>query len=548
MGKRKATNADHPVAVIDAETDPFLAGRAPSPFLFGFFDGNRFLYWWGPDCVERLVHFLRQLPPTVVYAHNGGKFDFMFLLDALENPIQVIGGRIAKAKIGRCELRDSWSILPFALDQFDKGEIDYAKFESEVRDSHRSGILEYLQRDCRSLWTLVTAFRGRFGERLTVGSSAIAELRSRHELETGSLSHDRHFRQFYFGGRVQCFETGHLHGNWSLLDVNSMYPYVMSERWHPHGRNYSEFEHKDAIRFVVRGKYPWFGILRAPALGAFPVRDEKTGKLEFPATGERRTFFITSHEWAAARYCGLIDPSARFEKVWQCENRIRFDRFVKDLYEERIEHRNSGRRALELGAKFVLNSAYGKFAQNPENFEEFHIRRPGDPVPHDDARGGGPWAIHADYGASRGEIWSRPVQPDGRGFFDVATAASITGAARAVLMRAIHAARRPLYCDTDSLVCEAPGPGMDLGDALGAWKIEATAGEAIIAARKLYSLWDGERCVKSSAKGIQKAELTKSNWRDLIRGVELEIANSAPCMNISGKVTFTRRKVRYVSA
>jgi hypothetical protein len=50
-------------------------------------------------------------------------------------------------------------------------------------------------------------------------------------------------------------------------------------------------------------------------------------------------------------------------------------------------------------------------------------------------------------------IWERP-SPRRGGFYNIATAASITGAARANLLRNLSLSDRPIYCDTDSIICE----------------------------------------------------------------------------------------------
>ena len=38
------------IAVIDFETDPFEHGIVPRPFAAGFYDGSRYLQFWGDDC------------------------------------------------------------------------------------------------------------------------------------------------------------------------------------------------------------------------------------------------------------------------------------------------------------------------------------------------------------------------------------------------------------------------------------------------------------------------------------------------------------------
>jgi hypothetical protein len=523
-------------AVIDAETDPFLHNRVPRPFAFGYFDGNEFSPFWGDDCVDAVVAYIRKKKPAYCYAHHGGKFDFMFLLPYLENPIRIINGRIAEARIGGTILRDSWCILPFALAQFDKGEVDYEIFEREQRDTpeNKRTILNYLRRDCTSLHALIAAFRNRFGTKLTVASTAMGELRARHEYPNCGPDHDKRFRAFYFGGRVECFRPGKSRGKLKLYDVNSMYPHVMREFWHPRGAKYSRFDGEDFWSQVYGKSNCYFLTVTCRSMGVF-ARREKDGRLGFPRC--EGTFQTTGHEFEEALRLGLIDRIGRLE-AWQCEDRIKFDSFVDDFYRERLSHKGSNR-ALELACKTVLNSAYGKFAQNPRTHTDFHIRRPTEPFPA--AEDG--WEVACDY-AGLGEIWERPVHPDRQRFYDVAIAASITGAARSVLMCAIHRSNRPIYCDTDSLICEdLPGELVHASD-LGKWKCEAEFSEVFVGGKKLYACYKGKQLIKSSAKGIQKKELTKADWRNLIRGVEIESFNPAPNFKLDGSARFTTRRIR----
>jgi hypothetical protein len=75
------------LAVIDAETDPFRYGRKPEAFAWGFYDGETYVDFWGADSTLKLMNYIAALrEPHVIYAHNGGKFDFFYLLPWGRNP------------------------------------------------------------------------------------------------------------------------------------------------------------------------------------------------------------------------------------------------------------------------------------------------------------------------------------------------------------------------------------------------------------------------------------------------------------------------------
>ena len=109
---------------------------------------------------------------------------------------------------------------------------------------------------------------------------------------------------------------------------------------------------------------------------------------------------------------------------------------------------------------------------------------------------------------------------------DVAIAASITSAARAVLMRALHHAVRPIYCDTDSIICESMGEGADIGSELGQWKLEHEGIYKIaVAAKKVYAFWYEEGSKKKSyvrAKGLSKNVTVYDETNDNYESAEVD--------------------------
>lgn len=522
------------VAVIDYETDPFLYGRIPKPFVAGFYEWEiGYKYFWGRDCVLDLLGFLESInTPLQIYAHNGGKFDFFLMLEHLENPVKIINGRIVRATLGKHILQDSYAILPIPLKLFEKDEIDYAKMEEDSREANKEEILAYLKKDCTALYALVDRFRERFGDRLTIGGTAIKKLRELHPFDSQRKSHDEKLRPFYFGGRVEAFETGILTGDFRVYDVNSMYPHVMRDCVHPTGGRY-----RSAYSGILDKKGRISGFADCPVyfakiycqqMGAFPVR-VKNRPLDFSVPeGE---FFVTSHELKAAVETGRVQ-NVKVLYVTAPEQTIQFRDYV-DLYSaEKVAAKKAGDKAGEIFAKLLLNSAYGKFGQNPEHYFDYQITGAEDDIPDNEE-----WEL---YFAAVGKpsIWRK--QSASQAFYDVATAASITGAARAVLMRAISAARRPVYCDTDSIICESLD--LPLHDSeLGKWKLEASGDRIAIAGKKLYALKDGRKHVKSASKG---ARLTGQDIFDICKGKTIHWHNDAPSFSLANGVSFVDRKIQ----
>lgn len=568
------------LAVIDAETDPFLVGRVPHPFAWGFYDGETYVQFWGEDATQQLVDYiLSRRDPLIIYAHNGGKFDFFFLMPfgVIQNPALIINGRIVKAQAFDIhEVRDSYAILPVPLKKItdsvvgNKKDIEYEKMEKGVREQHKQEILDYLKQDCVVLYNIVQKFRDRYADKLTVGAMAISELEKFHPVSRQNQSHDIQFRPFYYGGRVQCFEKGEIVAppgkRFKIYDVNSMYPAVMKNFQHPSGGNYVRLGEDD-----VKGKFdkrtgvikgfngPYFMRFIGHNDGALPRRNDETGILEFDC--KHGEFFACSHEIRAACELGLIKVEKILAVYYPC-NFLSFGEFVDHYIAEKILGQKQGNEANTLFAKFTLNSAYGKFGSNANEFKEWYIYdsqgtweeheafeawRASHPI----IKGGkdgkavslGAELVHME---GRFEIWQAP-SPSDRGFFDVAVASSITSAARSVLLRAIHGSTRPLYCDTDSLICEEIGGVIVDDHELGAWKCEGTTDRIYIAGKKMYSCMldqlgkDGKPKNKLASKG---AQLTHADMIRLCQGETVRWESYAPNFKFDGSTKFVARNIR----
>lgn len=517
-------------ATLDFETDPFSFGAEIAPFCAGFFDGKEYRDFWGDDCMVKLVEFLHTLKePLYIYAHNGGKFDFMFLLAAgmLENPIKVIHGRIVSAKIGIHTLRDSFSILPVPLSAHKKDDFDYAKMRRSERDKHKNDILHYLAKDCEYLYEFVGEFIARFGIKLTAPSMAYGELKKIAPQQQTGESFDAYFRQFYFGGRVECFKKGVINAPIKVFDVNSMYPHVMKTFQHPGSPSFVHTKTRPGGDGKLPGRLAdkvYFAKISAVSDGALPIRGKEG--LSFPASKRPSEFFACSHEIQAGIETGRL-KNIKYIDVRYFTRTQNFADFVDAFFAERLEAKRLGDKSRDLLGKLVLNSASGKFGMNPREFYDYTI------VDGDCPGDGELYASYGDF-----SVWRKPA-PVSR-FNNVAIAASITSGARATLLRGIHSATGLLYCDTDSLICgelDAPKSASQLG----AWKEEATASMAAIGGKKMYALFDdaGE-CVKMASKGVR---LSPAQILDVCQGSAVTYRKESPALSIKGGQRYIERQV-----
>lgn len=527
------------IAVVDTETDPFESGLIVKPFTLGFFDGNSYVDFWGDDCVEQFFEYLATLTAQgdeyIIYAHNGGKFDFFFFLKYLDKQTSplIMNSRLVKIYFAGQEFRDSFAIIPQALGSYQKDEIDYNKFKRNVREKHKQEILAYQRSDCYYTYELISGFHNMFGDKITIASASLPMLRSFTGFETMREGQDKRFREFYYGGRNQCFETGLLkprHGNkFYLYDRNSMYPAVMRDDLHP-------ISNKATLQRNIDEKTD-FAYIDAFNFGALPTRDEKGG-LDF--TIKRGKFYATIHEIRA----GLETGTLKINKVlhaWAFDRKASFTEFVEHFYALRNVAKEEGDLVRNILYKLVLNSSYGKFALNPRKFKQYSLTIDEIPTPQHSPENPDGWKLEAYTGSIY--IWSRP-SPRKMGFFNVATAASITGAARANLLRNIALAKRPIYCDTDSIICEGFAGELD-DKALGAWALEATGDRVAIAGKKMYALYNeneltANQAIKKASKGVR---LELQDIVNVCNGNEIIYRNPVPTFNLDGSADFVDRRI-----
>jgi len=524
---------------IDCETDPFRHRRLPEPFVWGIYDGAFFTKL---DTTEQLVNYLCK-KPVLAYAHNGGKFDFHFLLEYINlyDRLSVINGRLVSAKIGECELRDSWNILPVPLATYMKTEIDYRIFEKPQRakPENYERIVLYLKDDCVFLHNLITDFETSMGRHLTMASACMASWKdiSGRKPPNSTKEYFYKFSPWYYGGRVQCFRKGVLEGPYQVVDIRSAYPKAMCSE-QPYGLDYvenvdpSDYSDTSLVSVIARSS------------GALPWRDER-GIMRFPADHEERLFHVTGHELRAGLATGTVNV-IDFLKCYDWPEKISFKPYIDYHFALKEEGRSTGNKGIYTVHKHAMTDLYGKFGSNPDNYGNYIA------VPFDELEQASTDGYEFDGILGPHALLRAPLEEQQENYFNVATASSITGQVRAKLWRAICGSEDTVYCDTDCIV--ARQANVDLGTDLGQWELEGTAERAYIGGKKLYLL-EGDFGIdkatgkrkrhKRASKGVQ---LPPSKLKKVAAGETVLWKSPAPTYSILRRPdrikSFQRRKVR----
>ena len=514
-------------AVADSETDPFEHGRVPEPFIWGLFDGRNYYEFSSTD--EFVTHIKDR--PYDLYAHNGGKYDWHFLLSHIEpgTECRVISGRIVELRMGQSRLLDSYSLLPTSLAAFEKMEFDYWKLERQHRDEYMGEIREYLRSDCENLYRYLGEYFKAYPKALTLAGAAFKvwqQMTGTRPPRTGPGFFEE-FHPYYYGGRVECFERGVITGPLKIIDINSAYPTAMKQR-HPWGNEYTSTPYKMPPDSEVERS---FLVIDGVSHGAFPVRQDDGG-IRFPH-GEGR-FYVTGHEYVAAIETGTFElKNPVMSTVF--EDSIDFSEYVDHFYDLKLQAEREGDKNTRLFAKLFMNSLYGKFAANPGRYKRWVIDDWKSMTRERDRAG---WDFECDIGHGL-RVYSVPLEEEQRRYYNVATAASITGWVRSFMWRSLNEVERPVYCDTDSIICADTG-SLRLGDGLGEWDLEGVADRVSIAGKKVYCARLVDGTTKTACKG---ARISATAIERVARGETVTYRSEAPTFSLTRGTNFVTREI-----
>ena len=412
--------------------------------------------------------------------------------EGLYYAIEVIFYKKGK-NIKKVTFYDSMKLLPMSVEKIadsfhlpiKKGRIDYdahndLPYGSPLTQEEK----EYIINDVQIVAYAIGYFQSQGLDRITIGSCAMSE----YKKLIGQRAFDRYFpvlhhhddiKQSYRGGftYVNPKFAGKTLGNGVVLDVNSLFPWVMRTKLLPHG-----------TPIFFRGKYEPDELYPLYTQMFTCEFELKPGKI--PTIQDRRfgSTYITSSNDEQMTLCLNSVDLALFLENYEITNPIwhngwkfmgstgLFDEYVDKWSDAKIEARKVENWGLYMIAKLFLNSLYGKFGTS-------RTRR--SKIPYMD----GDVVAYKD---------TDPEQTDG---VYVAMASFITSYAREKTIRAAqqicddYAAGRSkiqfCYADTDSLHCISEDHALPEGlhidkYELGAWKYESRFNRAKFLRAKCY--------------------------------------------------------------
>lgn len=364
---------------------------------------------------------------------------------------------------------DSYKIIPLSVGQMSKafgieqlkGEIDYEKprpIGYQMTDKEK----DYIINDVEIVGKSLRYFFEQDLNKMTQAGNAFFDFKNSmskqsYERRFPKLSIDKLLRESYKGGftYVNPKYRGKTVGEGLVLDVNSLYPYVMYNKKLPYG---------EPIRFD--GKYEedsLYNLYIQNFRCSFKLKPKHIPTIQLKQTlGFMETEYLESSNGEEVTLCLtnvdlqlFLDHYDIFNVDWFYGWKFKStDKIFKDYIDKWVAIKNQatidGNEGLRTIAKLMLNALYGRFAINPKVSSKYPV-----------------------WDGTR-VTYKKKEEPD-RDPVYVAIASFITSYAREITIRSAQENYdRFIYADTDSLHLvgkELPNLWIDKVE-LGAWKLE----------------------------------------------------------------------------
>ena len=333
------------------------------------------------EALENLRILRKKLSSGIVFFHNLGKFDGIFLLEALlkkQLKPKIISrkGDIYEIKYDTLCFRDSYKILPRSIKDLEnsfatnrkKGDLDvnqhhFKTLNYEMLANFKNKLREYMHNDVMLQYDIFKGAQRHFYElfdfldiscKRTLPSIALEIFRTKFLSQNTIFKLNAHqeeqIRKSYYGGGVDVYipKGENLH----VYDVNSLYPFVMLNHM-PAGRpKFVTFRNKKSLDYQDFGFFvaniTFNKQCQAPLL---PTR-LKNGITVFPKGNWNGIYF--SEELKKAISVGY---EVSIIRGWVFERKKVFSNYVNSIYNLRI---NTNKPAINFLCKLLLNSLYGR--------------------------------------------------------------------------------------------------------------------------------------------------------------------------------------------
>lgn len=345
----------------------------------------------------------------------------------------------------------------------------------------------YCQRDSEIVFWALQHYRQELLKidvelKTTAASTAFQALSNKVPvLKNAKLStyHNDYFREGYYGGRTEVFNTAKITTEVNGYDIISSYPYAMTKITIPDTLYISD-------KFLIEKHGMSDVTITAPDLHIpyLPFRDEK---LLFPIGTWRAKY--THFELREAKKLGYIINEVHSSLTFEKEEVMNLNDFIVETFKSRNRYKKSKNEVMTYVLKILLNSSYGKFGQGKE-FTEL--------LPFDERQ-----EVIGSEVFGNNQIIRKTIDEKYPPYTNFYIAALITAQARHNIYEYIKI--RPedaVYCDTDSLYIKGELPKKVLGNSLGDLEHQHTLKECHFVAPKVYYVKTTDNKVYYKCRGV----------------------------------------------
>ena len=298
--------------------------------------------------------------------------------------IEVVFSRKGK-NINKVTFQDSYKLLPMGVKEvaesfkmpYSKGEIDYHK-PRPVGYEPTPEERDYVKRDCIIIAEAVKMFYEQGFNKMTIGSNAFHDYK---EIIGGQKTFNRLFPPTYFDSDIrQSYKGGYVYlnpkyknkivKNGLVLDINSMYSFVMKEKLLPFG-----------TPIFFQGKYEpdeFYPLYVQTIRCAFDIKD---GKIPTIQIRDHEQFKATEYVTSSNDYQVVLtltnvdlelflehyDPkNIEYFSGWKFRGTTGlFDEYIDKWINIKEESTKNGNAGMRLISKLFLNALSGKFGTLP---------------------------------------------------------------------------------------------------------------------------------------------------------------------------------------
>jgi len=521
----------------DLETTKFEVGKPIIPFFSGSKLENGYEFSFDAriekrDPCKALLEFMLASQVKEWWAHNGGKFDLLFLVEAArlmgleQSGTARTDGRVIhwmfKHNGTTIHCRDTQALVPGKLVKIaeafqlkSRKQFSAQDYEGDLFKRDTAFVRQGCLADCSMVLELVSTVESLaqgFGAKMgnTAAGTAFSILKAKiapakvpdHHLDPELRFASEICREAFRGGRVEVFH----HDPGFILqefDINSSYPKAMSGVLPWKLKDFTndrqakiDFENGEEGVFRATVNVPKMSIPALPYL--------QDGSLFYPV-GEWEGYFTA----VELRYAEKLGVKIDVKDGVTYSSKKPFSEYIAEMYE--IKRTSIGPK--REFAKLCLNASYGKMAQMGAitRMQVF----PSEHAAWDFGRGKA-----TDYVRYRESVVTMPLEGKSCLFIQYgerlqphthfAIAAYVTAIARINMHKGLLACDFPCYGDTDSVHARGPGK-IKISDLLGDFKHAQKDFSARYYAPKLYEmkLQNGEEHYKSKGFAVDAKTFRK---------------------------------------